>query len=51
MIIIFQAIEIERLATETDLLRGKLKEREDRVINAGSYEVQIRELADKCNKL
>ena len=40
----FQAIEIERLTYEIDLLRGKLREREDKVINAGSYEVQIREL-------
>ena len=51
MLIIFQAIEIERLTTEIDLLRGKLKGKEGKVLNAGSYEVQIRELMEKCNKL
>ena len=32
-------------------MRGKLKEKADTVINAGSYEVQIRELVEKCNQL
>jgi hypothetical protein len=51
MLLVFQAIEIERLTAEVDLLNAKLKERSDRVINAGSYEVQIKELVDKCNRL
>ncbi len=44
IVIVFQAIEIERLTTEVLLLRGKLREREGHLINANSYEVQIKEL-------
>ena len=51
MLLVFQAIEIERLTWQADILRGKLKEKVDTVINAGSYEVQIRELMEKCNQL
>ncbi len=48
---VFQTIEIERLTYEIELSNAKMRERQDVVINAGSYEVQIRELTEKCNKI
>ena len=48
VIVIFQTIEIERLSNEIELLRVKLKEAERQLFNASNYEVQIKELTEKC---
>lgn len=47
-IVVFQTIEIERLSSEIEVLRVKLKEYERQLFNASNYEVQIRELTEKC---
>lgn len=44
----FQTIEIERLSNEVELLRVRLKENERQLFNFHNYEVQIRELNEKC---
>jgi hypothetical protein len=49
--VVFQAIEIERLAQELAGLKGRLRETEGRGLHQASYEVQIRELMDRCSKL
>lgn len=41
-IVVFQTIEIERLSSEIEVLRVKLKEYERQLFNASNYEVQIR---------
>ena len=46
--LIFQAIEIERLTTEVEVLRMKEKQYERDKFNSQNYEVQIRELTEKC---
>lgn len=47
-IVVFQTIEIERLSSEIEVLRVKLKEYERQLFNSANYEVQIRELTEKC---
>lgn len=47
-IVVFQTIEIERLSQEVEVLRVKIKEYERQLFNYGNYEVQIRELTEKC---
>ena len=47
-IVVFQTIEIERLSNEIELLRVRLKENERQLFNFQNYEVQIRELTEKC---
>lgn len=45
---VFQTIEIERLSNEIEVLRVRAKEYERQLFNASNYEVQIRELTEKC---
>ena len=45
---VFQTIEIERLSQEVEVLRVRTKEQERQLFNAQSYDVQIRELTEKC---
>lgn len=45
---VFQTIEIERLSQEIEVLRVRLKEYERQLFNASNYEVQIRELTERC---
>ena len=47
-IVVFQTIEIERLSQEIEVLRVKIKEYERQLFNYSNYEVQIRELTEKC---
>lgn len=47
-IVVFQTIEIERLSQEIEVLRVRIKEYERQLFNASNYEVQIRELTEKC---
>ena len=47
---VFQTIEIERLSEEVELLRVKLREKERELFNAQNYEVQIKELNEKCSE-
>lgn len=47
-IVVFQSIEIERLSNEVEVLRMKIKENERQLFNYSNYEVQIRELTEKC---
>ena len=44
----FQTIEIERLSLEIESNRIKIKDFERQIFNAQNYEVQIRELTEKC---
>ena len=46
--LVFQAIEIERMTTEVEVLRMKEKQYERDKFNSQNYEVQIRELTEKC---
>ena len=46
--VVFQSIEIERLSTEIESNRVKIKDFERQIFNAQNYEVQIRELTEKC---
>ena len=48
---VFQTIEIERLSNEVEVLRVRLKENERQMFNYQNYEVQIRELTEKCFSL
>jgi hypothetical protein len=41
-VVVFQAIEIERLSTEVESNRIKIKDFERQIFNAQNYEVQIR---------
>ena len=50
-VVVFQAIEIERLSTEVESNRVKIKDFERQIFNAQNYEVQIRELTEKCFSL
>lgn len=45
---VFQTIEIERLSEEVETQRVRLKEFERQIFNAENFEVQIKELTDKC---
>jgi predicted nucleic acid-binding Zn-ribbon protein len=47
-IVVFQTIEIERLSQEIEVLRVRLKEYERQLFNSSNYEVQIRELTERC---
>lgn len=47
-VVIFQTIEIERLSNEIESNRIKIKDFERQIFNAQNYEVQIRELTEKC---
>ena len=47
---VFQTIEIERLSEEVEVLRVKLREQERELFNAQNYEVQIKELSEKCSE-
>lgn len=49
--VVFQAIEIERLSVEIESLRVRLADGERQVFNHQSYEVQIRELTERCFEL
>ena len=42
MVVVFQAIEIERLSMEVESGRIKVKDYERQIFNAQNYEVQIR---------
>jgi uncharacterized coiled-coil protein SlyX len=48
-VVVFQAIEIERLSVEIETLRVKIKDFERQLGNYENYEVQIRELTEKCH--
>jgi hypothetical protein len=47
-IVVFQTIEIERLSNEVEVLRVRIKENERQLFNYQNYEIQIRELTEKC---
>lgn len=47
-VVVFQTIEIERLSNEIESNRVKIKDFERQIFNAQNYEVQIRELTEKC---
>jgi len=47
-VVVFQTIEIERLSLEIESNRIKIKDFERQIFNAQNYEVQIRELTEKC---
>ncbi len=47
-VVVFQTIEIERLSNEVEALRVALKDAERQNFNVKNYEVQIRELTEKC---
>jgi uncharacterized coiled-coil protein SlyX len=47
-VVVFQTIEIERLSNEVEALRVALKDAERQNFNIQNYEVQIRELTEKC---
>jgi hypothetical protein len=47
-VVVFQTIEIERLSLEIESNRVKIKDFERQIFNAQNYEVQIRELTEKC---
>lgn len=47
MVVVFQTIEIQRLSTEVESLRIKIKDFERQIFNAQNYEVQIRQLTEK----
>lgn len=47
-VVVFQAIEIERLSMEIQSLRVALKDAELQAFNVSNYEVQIRELTERC---
>ena len=49
--VVFQGIEIERLSLEVEALRVQLKDAERQKFNSGNFEVQIRELTEKCFSL
>lgn len=48
-VVVFQSIEIERLSEEVEALRVALKDAERQQFNLQNYEVQIRELTEKCH--
>lgn len=45
--VVFQGIEIERLSTEVEWSRVRIKELERQSFTSDNYEVQIRELTDR----
>jgi predicted RNase H-like nuclease (RuvC/YqgF family) len=47
-VVVFQTIEIERLSLEIESNRIKIRDFERQIFNAQNYEVQIRELTEKC---
>lgn len=47
-VVVFQTIEIERLSAEIESNRVRIKDFERQIFNAQNYEVQIRELTEKC---
>jgi len=49
--IVFQTIEIERLSQEIEALRVQVKDSDHQKQNYNSYEVQIRELTERCHML
>ena len=48
-VVVFQTIEIERLSQEIEALRVKLKDFDRQRTNFENYEVQIRELTERCH--
>lgn len=48
-VVVFQAIEIERLTQELEGLRVRAKDWERQQINYENYQVQIRELTERCH--
>lgn len=48
-IVVFQTIEIERLTVEIETLRVKSRDWDRQRQNYESYEVQIRELTERCH--
>lgn len=48
-VVVFQTIEIERLSQEVEALRVKLKDFDRQRQNYENYEVQIRELTERCH--
>ncbi len=48
-VVVFQSIEIERLSREVESLRSRCMELERAITNSLNFEVQIRELTEKCH--
>lgn len=47
-VLVFQCIEIHRLSKEVELLRTTLADRESQAFIGSNYEVQIKELSERC---
>jgi uncharacterized protein involved in exopolysaccharide biosynthesis len=47
--VVFQTIEIERLTQEVETLRIMVRDAERQRLNFENYEVQIRELTERCH--